>query len=130
MIIHNSAKSDRILVIDDNTDNLLLIQTVLEDDGYEVVVADDGEVALKQLEQVTPDLILLDMMMPGMNGYEVTRQIRQNHKLADIPILLITAHREVDILETSERDIDVNDFIRKPIDLDDLLTRVRAWLKT
>lgn len=130
MVFDNISKGDRILVVDDNSDNLLLIQTILEDDGYDVVVADDGERALEQLDQVQPDLILLDVMMPGIDGYEVTRQIRQHQKLASIPILLITAHRKTDILENSERDIDVNDFIHKPIDLDDLLMRVRVWLRS
>lgn len=119
--------SYRVLVIDDSPDNLFLVQTLLEDDGYEVILAESGEAALALLEQVLPDIILLDMMMPGMDGYEVTRRIRQNPKLAFIPILLVTAHRKVNIVEGLHAGAD--DFIRKPIDLDDLLVRVRTMLQ-
>ena len=80
-------KPDRILVVDDITDNYLLLQTLLETEGYQVEVADSGQAALAKVESNPPDLMLLDVMMADMNGYEVTQHIRQNPRLPFIPIL-------------------------------------------
>jgi len=121
-----APKTNHILAVDDMPDNLFLIQTLLEGDGYQVSLAEDGESALNHVENNPPDLILLDVMMPDMDGYEVTRRIRQNSKLPYIPILLITAHRRSNIIEGLSAG--ANDFIRKPIDLDELLSRVRSLL--
>ncbi len=86
------SANDHILVVDDSPDNVFLIQTILEEEGYAIATAEDGAAALAQIEQSPPDLVLLDVMMPGMDGFEVTKRIRQNKKLSFIPILLITAH--------------------------------------
>lgn len=117
----------RILVVDDLEDNLFLVQTLLETEGYEVETADNGRSALAIIEAAPPDLVLLDVMMPGMNGYEVTRRIRQNQQLPFIPIMLITAYDQVDAIEGFTNG--ANDFIRKPIDFDELLTRVKSSLQ-
>lgn len=122
-----SSRLYRILVVDDLADNLFLLQTVLETEGYEVDTADSGSSALAKIKAVPPDLLLLDIMMPDMNGYEVTRRIRQNDRLPFIPILLVTAHDEA--TATQGLDVAANDFIRKPIDADELLARVRAFLR-
>ena len=71
------TKVDRILVVDDTPDNCLLIQAILQDEGYDVELSESGKDALAKIERLPPDLILLDVMMPGMDGYEVTRRIRQ-----------------------------------------------------
>jgi two-component system, sensor histidine kinase and response regulator len=120
---------DRILAVDDSPDNLFLVQTVLEEKGYQVSFAEDGRSALAQIEKSPPDLILLDVMMPGMDGYEVTRRVRQNQKrLGFIPILLITAHQQSSVVEGLDAGAD--DFIRKPLlDMDELLARVRSLLR-
>jgi two-component system, sensor histidine kinase and response regulator len=123
----NSNKIDRILAVDDTPDNLILLQTMLEVEGYSVDLVSDGVSALKQIEQSPPDLILLDVMMPGMDGYEVTRRIRKNLKVSYIPILLLTAHIEVSVVEGLDAGAD--DFIRKPFDQDELLARVRSLLR-
>lgn len=120
------ASNYRILIVDDIVDNLFLLQTVLEAEGYEVEVADNGRLAVAKVKAVPPDLILLDVMMPGMNGYEVTQQIRQNQELPYIPILLVTAHEQSNAIEGFK--VGANDFIRKPIDFDELLARVKAFL--
>ena len=120
------SKSRRILVVDDVADNLLLLQTVLETEGYDIDTALDGCLALAKIEASPPDLLLLDVMMPDMSGYEVTECIRQNDKLPFIPILLITAYDEVNVVEGLK--IGANGFIRKPIDFDLLLTKVREIL--
>ncbi|GAB4385192.1 MAG: hybrid sensor histidine kinase/response regulator [Elainellaceae cyanobacterium] len=118
---------DQILAVDDTPDNLILIEAILEDEGYKVNTAEDGLIALEMLEQSPPQLILLDIMMPGMDGYEVTRRIRNNPKLPFIPILLITAHEQSSVVEGLDAGAD--DFIRKPFDTDELLARVRSLLR-
>jgi len=122
-----SDSNHRILVVDDLIDNLLLLQTVLEAEAYEVETADGGRSAISKVESNPPDLILLDVMMPDMNGYEVIRQLRQNQDIPYIPILLVTAHEEPKAVDGLN--VGANDFIRKPIDFDELLARVKAFLQ-
>ena len=81
-----------ILVVDDVADNLILVQAALEQEGYRLRLATSGAAALHYVEEEAPDLIVLDVRMPGMDGFEVTRRLRQNRRLPYIPILLITAH--------------------------------------
>ncbi|MBH8551080.1 hybrid sensor histidine kinase/response regulator [Nostocaceae cyanobacterium CENA357] len=127
MSVVENSKIDRILAVDDTRDNLILVQTILESEGYEIDLAADGISALQHVEQSPPDLILLDVMMPGMDGYEVTRRIRKNPALNYIPILLITAFHESSVVEGLDAGAD--DFIRKPFDTDELLARVRSLLR-
>ncbi|WOD38014.1 response regulator [Nodosilinea sp. E11] len=116
----------RILVVDDIDDNLFLLQTILETAGYEVDTAGNGGSALAKVEDSPPDLILMDVMMPDMNGYEVTRQIRQNPSLPFMPILMVTAYDTVNT--NCALSLGINNFIRKPIEFDGLLTKVAALL--
>ncbi|MBD2292954.1 hybrid sensor histidine kinase/response regulator [Anabaena sphaerica FACHB-251] len=127
MSVAKSDKVDRILAVDDTRDNLILVQTLLESEGYEIDLVSDGATALQKIAQSPPDLILLDVMMPGMDGYEVTRRIRSNPDLSYIPILLITAFHESSVVEGLDAGAD--DFIRKPFDTDELLARVRSLLR-
>jgi len=122
-----STQVYRLLAVDDIPDNLFLLQTILEAEGFTVDVAASGSVALNKIKASPPDLILLDVMMPDMTGYEVTQRIRADESLPAIPILLITAHDRDTALQGLA--LGANDFISKPIDLDALLTRVRAYLK-
>lgn len=122
-----SSKPDRILVVDDSPDNVFLIQAILEEEGYKISTAADGRGALAQLEQELPDLVLLDVMMPGMDGYEVTQRIRAMTWLPFIPILLITAYDQPSVAQGLDTGAD--DFIRKPVEVDELLARVRALLR-
>jgi two-component system, sensor histidine kinase and response regulator len=129
MSVVEKPKIDRILAVDDTRDNLILVQTILESEGYEIELAEDGLTALQHIEQSPPDLILLDVMMPGIDGYEVTRRIRNHPKLNStyIPILLITAFHQSSVVEGLDAGAD--DFIRKPFDTDELLARVRSLLR-
>lgn len=126
MTVQNSA-ADKILVVDDSPDNVFLIQTILEEEGYTISTSEDGPSALAQIDQSLPQLILLDVMMPGMDGFEVTQRIRQNAKLPFIPILLITAYDQPSVAQGL--DMGADDFIRKPVEVDELLARVRSLLR-
>ncbi len=117
----------RLLAVDDIPDNLFLLQAILETEGFVVDVATSGSIALSKIKSSPPDLILLDVMMPGMTGYEVTQRIRQDDSLPSIPILLITAHDEASALHGLE--LGANDFIHKPIDFDALLSRIKTYLQ-
>ena len=113
------AQAKRILIVDDIEDNLSLLQAILMEEGYEVDISKDGKSALAKIEASPPDLLLLDAMMPQMNGYEVTQRIRQNKNLPFIPIIMITAYEDANVPEGL--DLGANDFIRKPIDFDELM---------
>ncbi|WP_439341884.1 ATP-binding response regulator [Vacuolonema iberomarrocanum] len=127
MPVNKPLEASRILAVDDSPDNLLLLETVLDSDAYDLVCVESGAEALSLVTQAPPDLILLDIMMPMMNGYEVTQHIRQDHSLPYIPILLITAHGHTSLAEGLDAGAD--DFIRKPFDIDELQARIRSLLR-
>ena len=118
---------DRLLIVDDVPDNLFLVRTILEEEGYEIITLSNGQDALKIIETEPPDLILLDVMMPVMDGYEVTRRVRAMKDLPFIPILLITAYDRANAVKGL--DLGADEFIRKPIEADELLARVRSLLR-
>ncbi|MFN6069211.1 MAG: response regulator, partial [Pseudanabaena sp.] len=118
---------DRLLIVDDVPDNLFLVRTILEEEGYEIIAASNGYEALKIIESDPIDLVLLDVMMPLMDGYEVTRRIRAIKDLPFIPILLITAYDRANAVKGL--DLGADEFIRKPIEADELLARVRSLLR-
>lgn len=126
-VLTNSSNPDHILVVDDSPDNLFLVQTILEEEGYKITLAEDGATALEYVKQSPPQLVLLDVMMPEMDGYEVTKRIRENKNLPFIPILLITAHDHPSVVRGL--DTGAEDFIRKPVEVDELLARVRSLLR-
>lgn len=125
--LSRSAKTDRILVVDDLPDNCFLIQALLQEEGYQIDTVNSGSDALAYVEASPPDLLLLDVMMPGMDGYEVTRRIRRNENLPFMPILLITAHDQPSVAQGL--DIGADEFIRKPVEVDELVARVRSLLR-
>ncbi|PSB21185.1 response regulator [Phormidesmis priestleyi ULC007] len=117
-----------VLVVDDVIDNSYLLQVLLEGEGYQVEIADSGRAAIAKISASPPDLVLLDVMMPEMNGFEVAQQIRQNQKLSSLPIVLVTGH---DSLQPSALEtVKVNGLIRKPIDFEEVLTKVESVLTT
>lgn len=127
MSLTKTVKKDKILVVDDVFDNLLVLEAVLEDKDYEIHLVEHSKIALTMVEESPPDIILLDVMMPEVDGYEFTRRIRQNPALPFIPILLLTAHYESSVVEGLDAGAD--DFIRKPFDPDELHARVRSLLR-
>lgn len=121
----SQSHSEYILVVDDMADNCFLLKTILEAEGYTVEVANNGRAALAKAEALPPTLMLLDVMMPDMNGYEVTQRIRQNIKLSDLPVVLITAHDQENA--TRGKAAGATGFIRKPFDFDELIRQVRTY---
>jgi DNA-binding response OmpR family regulator len=114
-----------ILVVDDDFDTLQLVGTMLERQGYEIVAANNGQKALDLAEKHKPDLILLDVMMPGMDGYEVTRRLRAMENTAFIPIILFNAKAQVDDkVEGFEAGAD--DYLTKPTHPAELIARVKT----
>ncbi len=117
-----------VLVVDDNQQNLELIQAYLEDLECETVPARDGHEALDIVDKKKPDLILLDVMMPKMSGFEVCRKLKKNPKTSSIPIIMVTALNEFGDIERGI-DVGTDDFVSKPVNKLELLTRVKTMLK-
>lgn len=120
-------RPSKILAVDDVADNLFMMQTILSEEGYYVNTSSNGLDAIASVEASPPDLILLDVMMPHVDGYEVTFRIRSNPQLPFIPILLVTADESTDIADGL--DLGADDFVYKPIEVDELLARVRSLLR-
>ncbi len=118
----------KILVVDDHEDNIELLRARLEARGYEVYGANDGQAALEQVEHVCPDLILLDVMMPKMDGMEVVRRLKTNKNLPFIPVIMQTA---LDSTENKVEGLDAgaDDYITKPINFAELEARVNSLLR-
>lgn len=118
----------RILVVDDNRDNVEIIATRLRFRGYEVDEATDGAVALERVRQQPPDLILLDVMLPDIDGYEISRRIKGDSSLPFIPIILVTA-RDTTQDKVAGLDAGADDYLTKPINFPELEARVRSMLR-
>ncbi len=121
-------KLPTVLVVDDNQQNLELIQAYLEDVECETLAARDGIEALEIVAECAPDLILLDVMMPKMSGFEVCRRLKGNPRTSDIPVIMVTALNEFGDIERG-LDSGTDDFVSKPINRLELLTRIRTMLK-
>lgn len=121
-------KTPIVLVVDDNQQNLELLQAYLEDIRCQTIPAHDGPEALGIINKKPPDLILLDVMMPKMSGFEVCKRLKNDPRTTNIPIIMVTALNE---LGDIERGIDsgTDDFISKPVNKLELLTRVKIMLK-
>ena len=130
---HNKAekhenKTPIVLVVDDNQQNLELLQAYLEDTDCDTVPAHDGLEALEIIGGEAPDLILLDVMMPKMSGFEVCKRIKNDPQTNSIPIIMITALTEFGDIERG-LDSGTDDFVSKPVNKLELITRVKTMLK-
>lgn len=117
-----------ILVVDDSIDNLHLMQFILEAEGYITKLANNGHEALDTVREYQPDLILLDVMMPRMNGYEVVYHLREDENLSFIPICLLTADKYINLRNALAVGADA--LIHKPVNIKHLLLKVREILDT
>lgn len=117
-----------ILVVDDNAQNLELLHAYLEELGCTVRTATDGLEALASIESAQPDLVLLDVMMPRMSGFQACAKIKANPATRDIPIIMVTALNEVGDVERAVES-GADDFLTKPVNKLELLTRVKSLLR-
>ena len=124
----DNSPRGRILVVDDNADNIEIIATRLRFRGYDMEQAVDGEQALAQVHENPPDLILLDVMLPDIDGYEISRRIKGDPKLPFIPIILVTA-RDSTQDKVAGLDAGADDYLTKPINFPELEARVRSMLR-
>lgn len=122
------AGNPRILIVDDNKENIDLIAYFLKPQNYEIITAGDGVEALTQIENTKPDIILLDIMLPKMDGFQVCERVKKNAETRFIPVIMITALKE---LKDKIRSLEVgaDDFISKPFENVELLTRVKSLLR-
>lgn len=117
-----------IMIVDDDPDSLDIVRTFLESRGYRVTTASDGQAALARLEEVRPALVLLDVMMPGMDGWEVARIIKNHPDFGDTRVVMLTARSGFADKQEGLRS-GADDYIVKPIRLDELATRVEKNLE-
>ena len=121
------SETARILVVDDIPANVRLLEAVLTGHGYDVVTANDGVAALAAVDSARPDLILLDVMMPGLDGYSVCRTLREHDETAVLPVVMVTSSSGEE--KTRAIAAGADDFIPKPFDHEELITRVRSLLR-
>lgn len=120
--------SKRVLVVDDDVSFVRLVERILKGAGYEVLIATNGLNALKAVRDENPDLVLLDIMLPGVDGFEICKRLRDTPDNAQVPILIVSSKsRESD--RSAAFDVGANDFYAKPIKPEELLGLVNGLLK-
>ena len=116
-----------ILLVDDNQDNQYAVKFILEDKGYRVVFARDGAEGIQKATKLKPDLILMDMMMPKVDGYQATQKIRSYKTLKSVPIIAMTAKSPQEDKRQAIK-AGCNEYLSKPFNLDDILKKVEKWI--
>jgi len=120
--------SYKILIVDDEPNIVVPLQFLMEQKGYEVRIAENGEQAMEAISSFSPDLVLLDIMLPGISGFEVCQTIRENRSLGNIKIVLVTAlGRDIDMAKGMALGADA--YITKPFSNTEIVERVRELLK-
>lgn len=120
-------RPDKIMIVDDNTDNLVYLQKLLLENGYETFPANSGELALASIEQVQPDLFLLDIKMPGMDGFEVCKNIKETEIAVDVPVIFLSVADDIEAKLKGFR-LGAVDYITKPFQKEELLARIKTHL--
>lgn len=115
----------KILIVEDDKNTILFLEPELKHEGFETLTAENGRIALEKFEKERPDLILLDVMLPELNGFEVLRRIRST---SSVPIILVTARNET-FDKVTGLNIGADDYISKPFEIEELLARVNAVLR-
>jgi CheY-like chemotaxis protein len=124
-----TLKDFLVLVVDDSIDNVLVISMDLQHQGYRVVTASDGQEAVHVASRISPDIILMDIGMPGLDGLAAARKIREDGALRTVPIIAVTAF-ETEGFQLAARDAGFDAYLRKPIDFDRLHDLIRRLLPT
>jgi len=117
----------RILLVDDNTTNLQVLFQALSPEGYELLVAQSGEQALETALEAQPNLVLLDVKMPGIDGFETFKRMRSGEKTSQIPVVFISAHANVESLEEATA-LGAEGYLTKPFQFDDVVAKVKEIL--
>jgi DNA-binding response OmpR family regulator len=117
----------KILVVDDETELLKALTIRLKTSGYEVITAQDGQEGLEKAKSLNPDLIVLDILMPKMDGYEVCRLLKFDEKYKSIPIIMLTAKAQ-DIDKVMGKKVGADDYITKPFETQDLIDKIKKHL--
>lgn len=117
-----------VLVVDDSTTNNLLLQHLLQDEGYKVLLSGNGYNAIDIAKSKYPDLILLDIMMPGFDGFEILEELKKTETTKGIPVIMVTAKRDVWSMKKS-MDLGAVDYVIKPIEIDNFLNKISNILK-
>ncbi|MCA9073409.1 MAG: response regulator [Planctomycetaceae bacterium] len=128
MTASETPLTGRILIADDNQQNRELLDAYLAGEEYQIEMAADGEQTLQKVRDTDPDLVLLDIMMPKLSGYEVCQRIKQDEKTGSIPVLMVTALKDMGDIEKAVA-AGADDFLTKPVNRLELLTRVRSLLR-
>lgn len=123
----NEAKKLRKILLVDDSETILTLERMILRGAYELVTAKDGREGVAQALALRPDLILLDVMMPKMNGFEALRELRRYGATRAVPVLMVSTKGEEETMETAFSS-GCNDYIMKPIDRQELLTKVRSFL--
>lgn len=125
--LSESMRRDTVLVVDDTPETLGFLTDTLDHAGFTVLIATDGESALNLVEQITPDLVLMDAVMPGMNGFETCRRLKQRKMLSHMPVIFMTGLSQTEHVVEGFSAGGV-DYVTKPIVIDELLARIRVHL--
>ncbi len=121
------GRNATVMIVDDESNSLRMLTTALENAAISVLVATSGKAAIELLNHILPDLIIMDAVMPGMDGFETTERIKQNPRFASIPVIFMTGLTESEhVVEAFE--VGGVDYVRKPVDLTELLARVRSHM--
>lgn len=126
--MNTESQPSRVLIADDNQQNCELLEAYLADGDYEITVAYDGRQTLDRVAERIPDLILLDIMMPKLSGYEVCQRLKAEPATKDVPVLMVTALNEPGDIEKAVA-AGCDDFLSKPVNSLELKTRVRSLLR-
>jgi CheY-like chemotaxis protein len=122
-----SKEQKKVLIIDDSSVNNVLLENVLEDQNYEVLISFRGDEALELINKEHPDIILLDIMMPGMDGYKILEELKSKEPTKDIPVIMVSAKSDsLDIDKAME--LGASDYIVKPINIKTIIEKIQAHI--